>query len=338
MFEGFGRAEGEVAREGAFEVSLAGAAPCGIIAGDSLAGGFAFGILVGAGEFLNDFAGVAEGALAAEEFVEHHAEGVDVAAGGGGIFAELLGAGAARGEEHDLGEGCFAGALEEPCSAKVEKLDVAFFGADEDVGGLEVAVDYEVLVGVIEGGANFEEDTDAVSDREALLVAIWVEGDAVYKFCDKEGFACCADATVEEAGFEVFAGEVLGEHLDCDLLGEDAIGSVCHVDAPPPYRHVRAGMWLGRCRSRGKLALREKFINHGFRGSPGLSVHHSVCRDRRFAGGGHRKFFQWIPDGNGGRQNRFRGCGLPPTQPVDSRFSCLCPGGGGCPFCRGSES
>jgi hypothetical protein len=98
-----------------------------------LAESFAFGVLVGAGEFLYDFAGVTEGALAAEEFIENHAEGVDVAAGGDGIFAELLGAGVTRGEKHSFGDGRFFGAFEELGGAEIEKLDVAFFGADEDV-------------------------------------------------------------------------------------------------------------------------------------------------------------------------------------------------------------
>ena len=70
-------------------------------------------------------------------------------------------------------------------------------GADEDIGRLEIAVDYEVAMGVGDGLADAQEEATTGGRREALLLAIAVDGFAVDIFEDEERATVGGGASVE---------------------------------------------------------------------------------------------------------------------------------------------
>ncbi|MCI0586633.1 MAG: hypothetical protein L0323_07315 [Planctomycetes bacterium] len=106
-----------------------------------------------------------------EELVGDHAERVDVGAGVDRLRPprELLGAHVGE-RAHDLpGAGVERRRLEvglrDPGDAEVEDLRLAA-AVDEDVAGLEVAVDHPLLVGVLDGVADPREELEARLDGE----------------------------------------------------------------------------------------------------------------------------------------------------------------------------
>ncbi len=108
-------------------------------------------------DLVAEIAGV-EGGLAGEQFVKGGAEGVEVIGHGGGFAVHLLGAhkgdgaaGVALAEEFHVGIGEGGG------DAEVGELHAAG-EVDENVGGLEVAMDELRAVGVIERTAKLEQD------------------------------------------------------------------------------------------------------------------------------------------------------------------------------------
>ncbi len=110
-----------------------------------------------------------EGQVAGEEFVEQHAEAVHVAGRRDGRPGALLGAGVGGREQALLGareqprQAHLVG-LENLGDAEVQQLDArsAAVVHDEEVGGLEVAVDDEPLVGVLHRLADLLEEPQAV--------------------------------------------------------------------------------------------------------------------------------------------------------------------------------
>ena len=160
----------------------------------------------------------------------------------------MLGAGVARGEEHDLGDGCFFAALKEFGGAEVEEFDLPILAADKDIGGLKIAVDDQVLMGVFDRRTDIDEEADSVADGESAVIAILIEGDAIDVFGDEVRLPGRGDAAIEEpddvgvlhlrqelaldeeAGFEVVGGEVLCQDLYGHLLGEDAIVALGQID------------------------------------------------------------------------------------------------------------
>ena len=71
---------------------------------------------------------------------------------------------------------------------------------DQDVGGLEVAVDDPLAVGVLDRLADREEQFQPVAGRELLLVAVVDDRDALDQLHDEVGPAAFRRAGVEDAG------------------------------------------------------------------------------------------------------------------------------------------
>src|SRR5665213_1795019 len=145
-------------------------------------------------------------ALSGEQLVEHGAEGVDVGGGGDGEATDLLGAGVAGGE----GAACAGGwivpvlvlfrvSADQLGDAEVEQLGGGI-GGDKDVGGLQIAVDDEVAVGVGDGFEDVQEEVAAGLDAEGILAAEDVDGAAFYILHGEEGDAVGGGPAVEQAG------------------------------------------------------------------------------------------------------------------------------------------
>ena len=180
--------------------------------------------------------------MAGEDLVEDDAEEVDVGDGGDGLTAELFGAGVLGRHETQGGGGVFGGGGgiggEDLGDAEVEEFRGAV-GFDEDVSRFEVAVDDEVLVGVVDGRADVAEDTEAIFGGKFLLVAEGVDGVAFDVLHDEVRTAIRGGAAIEEPG-DVgvveggddlsFAAEALDDafllHAEADDFEGDELGVV----------------------------------------------------------------------------------------------------------------
>ena len=136
-----------------------------------------------------------------EEFVENSAEGVDIGGDADGFAKDLFRAGVVRGEHADAeGFGGFAGFGEEELGdAEVEEFGGAGV-VDEDVAGLDVAMDDEISMGVLDGAEDGEEEAEAVFDAEFEGFGVLGDPGSVDILHDEIGDVFGGGAAVEEAG------------------------------------------------------------------------------------------------------------------------------------------
>jgi hypothetical protein len=173
-----------------------------------------------------------EGGRAGEELVQEDAERVEVAAGvhGGCAGAGLLGAhvlesaddGAELGDLGAVGE-AQGGAIDGAGDAEVDDLGggLAVIDGDEDVGGLDVAVDDAALVRVLDGLADGDEEAEAGWDVEMGGIAVLRDGDAVDELHDEVEAAGVGGSGVERTGNEGVVHE--GERLALGLEAGDGL-------------------------------------------------------------------------------------------------------------------
>ncbi len=67
----------------------------------------------------------------------------------------------------------------------------------ENVRGLEVAVNYSLLMGMLDGLANSDEELQPFLRGELMAVAIIVDGDAVHEFHDEKRPSCLGRSGIE---------------------------------------------------------------------------------------------------------------------------------------------
>src|SRR6266567_915438 len=183
---------------GRFEAAALGCGGQFLAAERADAGGRALGFFLSerAAHFveagLQEFLGV-EGRFAGEQFVEEHAERVDVAAGvyihAGdlGLFRTHVGGGAEElleaGEDGLLGQFHLGGFGD----AEINDLGHrhAVVDGDQDVRRLEVAVNDAFLVSVLDGLADLHEQVESFAGGKVCLVAVIVDLDAADQFHDE---------------------------------------------------------------------------------------------------------------------------------------------------------
>ena len=128
--------------------------------------------------------------VAGEQAVEQHAQRVDIAGRGDLLAMQLLRAGILRrhrlhgGEgRRGVGDGGLQGVgVEQFGDAEIQQLDGAFLG-HQDVLRLEVAMDHQVLMRVVDGGADGEEEIQPFADGEPVGIAVLIDrgsGDEVH--------------------------------------------------------------------------------------------------------------------------------------------------------------
>lgn len=116
--------------------------------------------------------------MSGQELVEQDAEGVDVAGGGDRIVEDLLRAGIGGGHRRvarHRGDG--AGGeigLEQLDDTEVEEPGGAVF-RDQDVAGLEIAVDDQVLVRGVDRRADLAEELQTLADRQPMILAVAID-------------------------------------------------------------------------------------------------------------------------------------------------------------------
>ncbi len=160
---------------------------------------------------------------AGQDLVEQHTEGIDVARRRHRLAADLLGA-RVLGRHHRQHRGGRRGVgvdpdRQQPGDAEVEELRRAV-RRDQDVVGLQVAVDDEVLVRVLDGGAHFHEQGEAIPRIEAPLVAIQRDRASIDVLHHQVGLTLRGRAAVED-GRDV---RVLQERQDLTLLAKPPLG------------------------------------------------------------------------------------------------------------------
>jgi hypothetical protein len=108
----------------------------------------------------------AERWAAGEQFVQHDAQRPDIGRGGQGFAGYVLGTGIGQGKGTVRGAGRLGGdiGLDQPGDAEIQQLGFALRG-DEDVGGLEVAMDHQSLVRVLDRRADLQEQRHAFAQR-----------------------------------------------------------------------------------------------------------------------------------------------------------------------------
>jgi len=215
-------------------------------------------------------------ALAGEHLVEHDAEGVDVGARIG-LAGVLLGGHVVGGAHDDIGPGEAAGGTGGGAGeAEVGELGAPILG-EEDIGGLDVAVDDALAVRELQGIANLAGDGEGLLGIESGPAQDAAEVGAVHVFHDEIEVALAGLAEVvhgddaamlelgEGAGFALKAGEEIavggefgGEELDGDGAIEGGLRAFVHgahaavaEEAFDPVLREQGGESLGSGRRPG---------------------------------------------------------------------------------------
>src|SRR5580658_586650 len=94
--------------------------------------------------------------LAGQQFKKHDAQGINVAGGGDGLAPYLFGAGISRCERSKYGQGRFnltgdGLGVQDFGNAEVQEFGRSI-GSNENIAGLQVAMDDQPLMGVLDRG------------------------------------------------------------------------------------------------------------------------------------------------------------------------------------------
>jgi hypothetical protein len=165
---------------------------------------------------------------ARQQFVEQHAQGVDVRARvhAEGVHLGLLGAhvleGADQGAELREQRPLRQPLLDRLGDAEVDDLGhrLVVVHRHEHVGRFDVAVDDPLLVGVLDGLADRHEQLQPLARRQPAVVAKLRDGDAVDQLHDEIGPAARRGVGVEDAGDVLVVHERQGLPLRLEA-GED---------------------------------------------------------------------------------------------------------------------
>ena len=192
----------------------------------------------------------------AEQAEQQDAERIHIGGGGHLATLQLLGCGVLRGEgvADLLGQRLArvaAGGVQQLRDAEVQQLDLAGRG-DEDVRGLQVAVQDQPVVGVGHRVQHVEEECEPLGQRQLLRAAVAVDGLARHVFQHQVGLGRAPlgqvagvqqprDVGVCQARHDAaLAGEALGaggreqagaEELDGHLAFKTAVGALGQPDA-----------------------------------------------------------------------------------------------------------
>ena len=212
------------------------------------------------------------GPAAGEDLVEQHAERVDVGGAADRGAADLLGRGELRGHDQEPRprEILALRPADQLGDAEVEQLRLAA-GGDEDVGGLEVAVDHEVLVRVGHRVAHGGKQLQPLVQRQVVGLAVAVDRLALDQLHREVGQALLGDPAVHQPRdprvlqqrqdpplldeAPEHAGPALMDHLDRDPLLELPVVPLAE-QAPGPSRRAPARGPRGTGRSARESARR----------------------------------------------------------------------------------
>ena len=193
-----------------------------------------------------------ERAATTQELEQQYSQDIDVAGGGDGVAAHLFRTGvcgrhhAVVDVSHRHGVGRMAG-IEQLGDAEVQQLHLARRG-DQDVVGLQVAMDDQILVGVMHGGAHGPHQRDPLGNWQPATFAIHIDRLAIDVLHDQIGRAVGCSSAIEQTGdvgmLQMRKDLPLGaqatlnlrsegsrsNELDCDLLLVLLVGALGQID------------------------------------------------------------------------------------------------------------
>lgn len=192
--------------------------------------------------------------VAGEQDIEEDTKGIGVGRGGDFLVEELLRA-CVLGRHHlDAGGGIggrIGVGIEELGDAEIEEPDRAVFRY-QNVAGLDVAVDHEILVSILDGGTDGEKEAEAGAEVELVRVTVFIDGRACDEVHDEKRLAGFSGAAIQEAGdvrvFEVredvafgleaahgeaivetAAGHLHGDQLSIEIIDTDGLVDHAHA-------------------------------------------------------------------------------------------------------------
>ena len=143
------------------------------------------------------------GSRAGQQNVQQHTQRVDIGRGRDGLAQDLFGR-RVFGCEDAAGHARQVGTLEAGIrfeqlgDAEVEQLHLAFRG-DQDVGRLDVTMDYEVGMRLADGRAHIEKQTKSCFHSQLLFVAPGVDADAAHVLEHQVDAAVGCTAGIEQS-------------------------------------------------------------------------------------------------------------------------------------------
>src|ERR1700745_3392957 len=114
------------------------------------------------------------GRPSSEQLVEHNSEGVDVCGGRNRRAAYLFRTCVLRGHRPELRGLGASRWIQDLCDTEIQQLRRAIV-ADEDISWLDVAVDDQVLVGILHRSADLPKEFQSRGDRESTLIAVLID-------------------------------------------------------------------------------------------------------------------------------------------------------------------
>ncbi len=194
---------------------------------------------------------IAERPGSRQQLVSHYRQGEDVARDVDAVAAKLLGAGIARRQHAFPRQRNVRGAGQQLGGAEIQQLHGAF-GIDQDVPGLQIAMDDQAPVGIVDRVRHLKNQQQPALHAQPSLIAVLVDGLSLHQFRDEVGIAGGGDAPVQKAGDvvviqrseklplgqeaaqELGARQVRCHDLQGDRLVELAIGAPRPIDRAHP--------------------------------------------------------------------------------------------------------
>ncbi len=173
---------------------------------------------------------IAVGRFAGQQAVQQHAQRINIAGGGDGVAADLLGAGGI--ERHGAHFRTCLGQIQsgriraqQLGDSKVEQFRSAV-SSHHNVTGLDVAMHHQVLMRELHGGADGAEQLQTLRDRALALLAILVDGRALHVLHDQIRQAVGGGAAIDQTrDIRVFQ---VGQYL---ALGAKAAQNLVRIHA-----------------------------------------------------------------------------------------------------------
>jgi hypothetical protein len=230
---------------------------------------------------------------AGQQLVQQQAQRVDVAGRGQRLVEQLFGTRVFRCQRHQAGaRGAGNARVERLGDAEVEQLRVAA-AVDEDVAGLDVAMNDQRAVHRIDRGEHLQKQRDARARIQRVFAAPVVDAQAVDVFHDDVGLTRRGGAAVEHArdvrviepgqelAFAFGAADRVGiaeqarEDLDRDALLEAAVAAL----GQPDLTHAAAAQGFEQAPGAefARRAARWRGFEEAIAGRVRLQQPHDVC-------------------------------------------------------------
>ena len=164
---------------------------------------------------LSDRAASPYGDFPVSSLYSKNAQRIDVGGGGDRLAANLLGTGVIERHGAQLGTRLGRGqsvefGADELGDAEIQELRHSVRG-DQDVAGLEIAMDHQVPVGILHRGADVAEQLEALGDGALVLLAVTIDANAFDVLHHQVGKAVGRGSAIDQRGD---VGMVkAGEHL-----------------------------------------------------------------------------------------------------------------------------